>query len=447
MIIRNPALLLLAALPLMAQPASDVAAKADAYVESYVKAGKFSGSVLIAKDGKVILSRGYGMADIELDVPNKPETKFRLGSITKQFTSAAILQLQEQGKLSVTDEISKYIPDPPETWKGITIHHLLTHTSGIPSYTDNHDYIEHMRDVTASPLEFLSRFRGKPLEFKPGSQFKYDNSGFFLLGVIIERVSGMKYEDYLRQHIFDKVGMSDTGYDWPTTILKNRASGYSMDKGKIINAEYLDMGQPYAAGSLYSTVLDLYKWDRALYTTNVMSAKSKEAAFTPHLSNYGYGWFIEQQHGHKTVGHGGGINGFSTVIRRAIEEDAVAIVLSNNDYTGTPGKMGKELLGLVLGEDVHPYVERQEITADPKTFERLTGKYQVGPMAVEVRVDNGKLILQPTGQRALELHPYAPNAFFLKEVDVTVVFPGNGPGRAEEIIVNQGGEQKGKRIE
>ena len=447
MTIRSFVLVLLASLTLTAQPQTDLAAKADAYVASYVNAGRFYGSVLVAKGGKVILTRGYGLANMELDVPNKPETKFRLGSITKQFTSAAILQLQEQGKLRVTDEISKYIPDSPDTWKGITIHYLLSHTSGIPSYTNGPDYVQHMREETHGPLEFIKRFRDKPLDFKPGSQFAYDNSGYYLLGVIIEQVSKMKYEDYLRQNIFDKVGMTDTGYDWPSTILKNRSTGYSKDKGRIVNSQYLDMGQPYAAGSLYSTVLDLYKWDRALCTTQVLSPKSIEAAFTPNLNNYGYGWFIEAQRGHKTVGHGGGINGFSTVIQRAIEEDAVAIVLSNSDYSTSVGKMGKELLGLVLGEDVKPFAERQEITADPKTFDRLAGKYQLGPMTIDIRVENGKLIAQPTGQPAFVLHPYAPNSFFLKEVDATVVFPGDGPGKAGEIVLNQGGEMKGKRIE
>jgi len=305
-----------------------------------------------------------------------------------------------------------------------------------------------MSDDTKGPLEFIKRFRDKPLDFKPGEKFKYDNSGYFLLGVIIEQVSKMKYEDYLRKNIFDKLDMAESGYDWPTTILKNRATGYSKNKGQIVNSEYLDMGQPYAAGSLYSTVLDLYKWDRALYTSKIINAKSLEAAYTPNLNNYGYGWTIQQQHGHKVVGHGGGINGFSTVIRRAIEEDAVAIVLSNTDATASVGKIGQELIGLALGEDIKPFAERQEISIDAKLLERYPGKYQVGPMVIDIRLENGKLIMEPKGQRPLELRAYAPNSFFLKEVDgITVVFPGEGPGKAGEMIINQGGEQKGKRIE
>jgi D-alanyl-D-alanine carboxypeptidase len=335
---------------LTAQTTPDVAAKADAYI----KASGIQGSVLLANSGKVILAKGYGLANIELDVPNKPETKFRLGSITKQFTAAAILQLQEKGKLRVEDPISKHIQGTPAAWSGITIHHLLTHTSGIPSYTDEAGYQAHMRERVGAPLAFINRFRDRPLEFSPGEKFHYDNSGYFLLGVIIEQVSGLKYEDYLRKNIFEPLQMTDTGYDWPATILRNRASGYSKGEGGgVVNADFLDMGQPYAAGSLYSTVLDLYKWDRALYTTKVLSAQSIEAAFTPGKFDwaegikYGYGWGIMQVHGHKVVGHGGGINGFSTVIYRAIEEDVTAIVSSNYDDANA-GKTGKELLELVL---------------------------------------------------------------------------------------------------
>ena len=344
---------LLTVVPAVGQPIKEIATKADAYVTRQA----FRGTVLLAKGGKVVLLKGYGLANVELDLANGSETKFRLGSITKQFTAAAILQLQERGKLRVGDKISKYVPGTPAAWNEITIHHLLTHTSGIPSYTNEAGYQVHMRERAGAPLDFIHRFRDLPLEFKPGEKFRYDNSGYFLLGVIIEQVSGVKYEDYLRQNIFEPLQMADTGYDWPAKILKHRASGYSKEvDGLEVNADFLDMGQPYAAGSLYSTVLDLFKWDRALYTTKVLTAESIEAAFTPNKydwadgTKYGYGWGIGQMHGHKTVGHGGGINGFSTVIWRAIEEDATAIVLSNTDY-GKVGQIGKDLLEMLLGSN------------------------------------------------------------------------------------------------
>jgi CubicO group peptidase (beta-lactamase class C family) len=335
---------------LNAQDAVSLAQRAD----SYIRAGGLQGSVLLAKGGNVILARGYGLANIELGVENTPATKFRLGSITKQFTAAAILQLAERGRLAVGDPVSKHIPGSPEAWSRVTIHHLLTHTSGIPSYTDRADYRQRMREPAGSPLDFIERFRHLPLDFPPGTRFHYDNSGYYLLGAIIEQVSGMKYEEYLRKNIFEPLQMSDTGYDRPSAILTGRASGYSTGKGgTVINAPFLDMGQPYAAGSLYSTVLDLYKWDRALYTSKVLSPQSIAAAFHPGQHEwsanirYGYGWGITEVHGHKVVGHGGGINGFSTVIWRAVEEDAVVIVLSNREDT-TVGKTGRALLELVL---------------------------------------------------------------------------------------------------
>jgi CubicO group peptidase (beta-lactamase class C family) len=333
-----------------AQSTGNLASNADALIRS----SGFRGSVLLAKGGKVLLARGYDLANVELNVPNRPETKFRLGSITKQFTAAAILQLQEEGNLKVTDEISRYIPAPPAAWKGITIHHLLTHTSGIPSYTDGPSYEAHMREPAGDPLRFIDRFRNLPLAFRPGARFQYDNSGYFLLGVIIQQVSGESYEQYLRKHIFDPLGMADSGYDWPQRILPNRAAGYAKNRsGEEVNADFLDMGQPFSAGSLYSTVLDLYKWDRALYTTRVLRSESIRAAYTdgkydwgPGIK-YGYGWGITQIHGHKVVGHGGGINGFATVIWRAIEEDSTVIVLSNHEDTPV-SKLGKELLEMLV---------------------------------------------------------------------------------------------------
>lgn len=332
------AILLLLAAALTAQDAG-----------AYLEAAHFQGTALLAKDGKVLLAKGYGLANREHGVPNKPETKFRLGSITKQFTAAAILQLQEKGKLSVHDKIAKYVPDTPPAWSAITIHHLLTHTSGIPNYTDPAEYERRMRERPGTPLAFVRRFRELPLDFQPGHKFSYSNSGYFLLGVIIEQVSGQTYEDYLRRNIFEPLEMRDTGYDHPETILPNRAAGYTAEPNPR-NADFLDMGQPYAAGSLYSTVLDLYKWDRALYTTKVLTKPSIDAAFTPNPHEwgpgirYGYGWGITGIGGTKAVGHGGGINGFSTVIWRDIDRDAVVILLSNVEGDNSVGKTGKELM-------------------------------------------------------------------------------------------------------
>src|SRR5258708_14434242 len=296
----------------------DLATKLDEYLSGYQTHRSFIGSALVAKGGKIILEKGYGMASIELAVPNGPDTKFRLGSINKQFTSTAVVQLEEQGKLSVKDAACKYFADCTEAWKDITIHHLLSHTSGIPSYTGDPQFPKpkFMR-IPLTPTEILLLSKDKPLEFQPGEKWKYDNSGYIFLGIIIEKVSGEKYAEYLKKHIFGPLDMQDSGYDDSNIILKNRAQGYRSLTDGLRNADYLDMSLPCAAGSLYSTVNDLYRWDRALYTDKVLNKASREKMWTPVKNGYAYGWGVGQAHQRKQISHGGGINGFSPFISRS----------------------------------------------------------------------------------------------------------------------------------
>jgi len=391
----------------------------------------------VAKGGKVLLEKGYGMANIELGVPNGPDTKFRLGSITKQFTSAAILQLEEQGKLSVNDLACKYVPECPDTWKTITIHQLLTHTSGIPSYTDGGEFMKPaMMRIPRTPLEVLLLTNDKSLEFQPGEKYKYDNSGYIFLGVIIEKVSGEKYADYLRKHIFGPLDMQDSGYDVTAEILKNRAAGYAPQPGGgFRNAEYIDMSLPYAAGSLYSTARDLYRWDRSLYTEKVLSKASKEKMWTPVKNNYGYGWGINVR-GRKQVSHGGGINGFSTFIARYPDDDAFVVVLSNNQQANS-GAIAAGLAGVMFGEGTQLPWERKTVTLDAKTLDRYAGKYQAGPMEVTISNENGHLMIQPQGQGKREAVPVSETEFFVQGVDQKVTFVITG-GKVTEMHVGDG---------
>jgi CubicO group peptidase (beta-lactamase class C family) len=338
---------------LAAQNAASTATKLDQYLSALTSAQRFSGAVLVARDGQIVLSRGYGMANYEWDVPNTPSTKFRLGSITKQFTSMAIMQLGEKGLLSVDDSITRHLADYPKTGDRITIHHLLTHSSGIPSYTGVPEYQKNMR-VAFSPAQMIDGFKDKPLEFAPGEKFKYDNSGYFLLGAIIEKVSGQPYDQYLQTHIFDPLGMKDSGYDRPQTLLKQRAAGYEWSASGLRNTEYLDMGQPFAAGSLYSTVEDLYSWDQALYTEKLVKRATLDQIFTPRIESapgvqYAYGWSVSTVHERKMIGHGGGINGFSTFIARFPDERAVVIVLRNVLRPGGPA-VQNDLAAILFGE-------------------------------------------------------------------------------------------------
>lgn len=310
----------------------------------YYEYGQFNGSALVADDGEVIFSEGFGMANMEHDIPNTPNTKHRIGSITKQFTAALILQLVEEGKLELDKSISTYLPD----YKGpaadvVTIHHLLTHSSGIPSYTSFPNFFEEESRDPRTPKEFVKVFSDSTLQFTPGERFVYNNSAYFLLGHIIEEVTGKSYEQVLQENILDPLDMKDTGYDHHSTIIKNRATGYEKDGDGYVNAPYLDMSLPYAAGSLYSTVEDLYKWDRALYKNEILSEESKKLMFTPQMpdgnSQYGYGWSIgalplgNSNDSIPIVAHGGGINGFNTLIVRFPEEDDLVVLLNNTGGT------------------------------------------------------------------------------------------------------------------
>ena len=260
-------------------------------MQAEMRVNGFSGTILLARKGAPIVARGYGPANAEWSIPNTPRTKFRLGSITKQFTSMAVMQLQQQGKLKVQDPICQYLTPCPDAWKPITIHHLLTHTSGIPSYTNSPSYMTTMM-VPKTVDQMVAGFRDLPLEFEPGAQFKYNNSGYFLLGVLLEKVTGQPYERVLGDQIFTPLGMQDSGYDSPTRILPLRASGYSRQGSESTNAPYLDMVQPFAAGALYSTVEDLLKWDQALYTDKLLPSAARTEMFTPFKGNYAYGWQV-----------------------------------------------------------------------------------------------------------------------------------------------------------
>ena len=417
----------------------DIAAKADEYLKAHEKVNRFMGSVLVAKGGQVVFEKGYGFASVELNVPNTPATKFRLGSITKQFTATAIMQLQEQGKLNVSDPLCKFIDDCPEAWKPVTVHHLLTHTSGIPSYTSMPDFQQpKFKRVPLKPLDIAFLTKDKPLEFQPGEKWNYDNTGYVLLGYIVEKVSGEKYADYLRKHIFAPLDMNDSGYDDTRTLLPNRAAGYSRGPDGLRNADFLDMSLPHAAGSLYSTARDLYRWDRALYTEKVLSKKSLAVMFTPVKNDYGYGYMLAPQAGsHKHIGHGGGIDGFSTMISRFPDDDATVIVLSNVE-SANAGNIARGLVSMLFGLNYEIPVERKEIAVDPAILDRYVGVYKGGPLTITFTVDGGKLFTQVTGQPKFQVFPYAPDKFFLKVVDATVEFSPAGPGKATEMTLNQG---------
>ena len=341
--------------------AQNKAEKIEQLMSKYSEYGQFNGTVLVAEQGKIMYKKGFGMANMEWDIPNQTTTKFRLGSITKQFTGMLILQLSEQGKLKLDVPISTYITDYPKpSGDKITIHHLLTHTAGIPNYTSFPNFFKETSRNFYTPEEFVKQFSSLPLEFEPGEKFAYSNSGYFLLGYIIEKVTGKSYEECLQSQIFTPLKMTNSGFDHSEIILKNRAAAYEKRGNDFINAPYIDMNLPYAAGSLFSTVEDLYLWDQALYTEKLISAKSKELYFGKHIATggggyYGYGWGkyelpIENSTEKLQINeHSGGINGFNTLITR-IPSDKNLIVFLNNTGSANLSDMSKAIRAILYNK-------------------------------------------------------------------------------------------------
>jgi CubicO group peptidase (beta-lactamase class C family) len=322
--ISAPAPLIAQSQPVAAAVADPVGRLIDSYLSDIVAQGWFQGSVLVARGGTVIISKGYGLADAQRGIANTPQTRFRLASVTKQFTAMAIMILQSRGQLDVRDSICAHLADCPDTWRPITIHNLLTHTSGLPNYTDFGDY-EATQMLPATPAELVARFRDQPLLFPPGSQYMYENSDYVLLGQIIEQTSGQSYADFLRGAIFEPLGMRDSGVD-PGAGSEGQAIGYRVP-GELAPA--LDTSTLFAAGSLYSTVEDMYRWDQALSTTRLLPKPLLDMIWTPFMRDYGYGWWIADFNGHHEISHPGLIDGFATSIARYPDDQLTVIVLAN----------------------------------------------------------------------------------------------------------------------
>ena len=422
--------------PLSAQ---QITAKIDEYMNAAAKVENFSGSILVARDGKPIAGKGYGKANIELNVPNTPDTVFRLGSITKQFTAMGIMMLAERGKLNVNDAACKYLTDCPAAWQAITIKNLLTHTAGVPNYTSFPNFAK----VAVLPMtndQMIALFRDKPLDFAIGEKYAYSNSGYFLLGAIIERVSGKTYADFLQENIFAPVGMKNSGYDVSARIIKNRAAGYGRQGGEFVNASYMDMTIPGAAGALYSTTGDLLLWEQALYTEKLVSRKTLDEIFTPFKSGYGYGWGIGKRFDRREISHGGGIYGFATEISRFPDDRVAVIVLSN--VQGAPvGRVANDLAAIVFGAKYEIPKERTEIAVGAKTLEKYVGDYELAApkIVIGILLENGKLFGQVAGQSKFTLSAESETVFFSKDVNLQITFNKDAQGQTTGLTFNQGG--------
>jgi CubicO group peptidase (beta-lactamase class C family) len=418
--------------------AQDTAARMEELVQSYVTSKQFMGSVLVSQQGKVLLGKGYGYANLEWEIPNSTTTKFRLGSITKQFTAASILLLEERGKLKVEDPVKKHMADAPAAWDKITIFHLLTHTSGIPSFTSFPDY-RTSEATPATPESLVARFRDKPLEFQPGEKWNYSNSGYVLLGYLIEKISGQSYSEFVQQNIFTPLGMKDSGYDSNFAVIAHRAAGYAPGTNGPVNAGFIHMTIPFSAGALYSTTEDLMRWEEGLFGGKLLSPASLAKMTTPFKQDYAFGLAVSTNHGHKVIEHGGGIEGFNTQLSYYPDDKLIVAVLGNLNGR-FPGEIAAKLADIAHGVKLIPISERKEVTVSPKILADYAGTYEFTPeFSIVMTVEDGHLMTQATGQSKLQLFAESENMFFLKVVDAQVEFVRNDKGQVTYMVLHQGG--------
>jgi CubicO group peptidase (beta-lactamase class C family) len=422
---------------------SDYTEAAAELIAPFVAADLFAGSVLVAKDGEPLLRQGFGLAHREWNVPHEATGKFRLGSLTKQFTATAILQLMERGALALDDKIARHYPEAPTAWRDVSLLHLLTHTSGIPSYTSIPGFFQQMAHIDRTPREIIALTEAEPPEFAPGTTFKYCNGGYVILGQVIERLSGRAYEDYVREEILQPLGLGNTGYEHVETIIPQRVPGYRIRNGKIENAAYLAMSLPYAAGSIYSTVDDLLAWQRALAAAKPIGAASRDLMFRDHGHGYGFGWGIQSQFSRRQFVHAGGINGFSVVLSHYPDADLTIILLANIQAAPVQ-KIARDLAALYFGVTE----AERDMVLDAALLADYVGAYRLGPGRVlRVTQDGARLFVETDAQSRQELFAKDDHNFICKMIDWEVRFEADGVEQANRVILRRNGkEMSGPRI-
>jgi CubicO group peptidase (beta-lactamase class C family) len=419
--------------------AQSIAQKADELLSAYSNQHKFSGNVLIAKEGKIIFEKSYGYADINTKQLNTAATEFRVGSLTKMFTSAAILQLAEKGKLSLTDPVNKYIPDFAYG-DSVKIINLLSHTSGITGHTDSPE--------PATLKESVEKFRYQPLAFKPGSRFEYNNFNYILLSYIAEKTSGVPFPKLIQSLVLAKAGMTHSGLDTKNRTSSAKAHGYTTNPA---TAEWMQANEgnvaiAAGAGALYSTLGDLYKWSLSVSKHSVLHDSLLNLALTPIQNNYGLGWMTTNTFGRKQIGHTGSIPGFIANFMKFPDQDVTIILLSNyEDING--GQLSKDLAAVTFGEAYNLPVVKKEVKLSDHVLNRYVGEYTLpNGFSIAVSSESNKLFALAQGdQQKIELTPESETKFFLKGPDTSIEFIEEG-GAVKYMFVDLQGGQKFTKV-
>jgi CubicO group peptidase (beta-lactamase class C family) len=412
------------------------------YLAAAAALGHLNGSVLVAENGRVLIDTAYGFANHELGVPNTPDTRFRVASITKQFTGMALMMLAEEGKLSLADPISKWVDSLPAAWSGLTVHQLLRHTSGISDYEEWFDgyttqaYSDYMSQAHA-PARIVRDAKSKPLDHQPGTAFRYSNSAYIVLGYIIERASGMPYDEFLRRRIHEPLGMTLSDQDRSELLITNRAQGYRFRPGAYPmaffnglrredhhNAVYQLMEPPQADAALITTARDLYKWDQALYTERLVKRAALDSIFAPGIGNYGYGWFVATGVNGLTHEHSGGLPGYSAYIMRIPETRRTVIVLNNIEQSGP---IHRDLAAILRGAPVATPRARRIVPNDTALDAGRVGMYRnAAGDSVRVFVENGSMGIHQPGRFRAGLLSEGGAEYFSPQLRGVVSFAESG---------------------
>jgi len=431
--------------------AQSIPQKLDELMSAYAKNREFNGTVLVAQNGKILLEKGYGFQNLNLKLDNTSTTLYPIASVTKTFTATLVLKLVELKKLSLNDKLSKFYPDYPKG-DSITIENLLTHTAGIYNYTQDSHFMFNEAGKPASEQKMLSLFKDKPLDFSPNKGWNYSNSGYSLLGYIVEKVTKISYYDAMRKYIFEPLQMRNSGFNFVALPTEKKAIGYYSDSGKDYNkqAPWYDSTVVYAAGAIYSTAGDLYKWHQGLEKNQIISKKFSDKAYKPFKQHYGYGWIIDSLYNRRVVSHSGGLSGYRSNFARVVEDD-ICIVLLNNTETPGMGIITNNLLAVLYNQPYKLPVAKQAIALDVEQLKQYTGKFEVElqKLIIEFKLEDKTLVAYPVnGPRSVLAAQDETHFFDIEQEEVNILFEKDASGKFNKLILDIGGKVRvGHRID